>query len=115
MKILTAIILLLLVAAVKAVDPGDPRVSSYPDTCNYTYTRVSFRCGDLCTLIGWCHCGSETVKKIYNDTESYCCGESCTLDPYGRGNCSQGRKLSKSSPFPCNTTMHRWPLAFLLL
>ena len=35
MKILAAVTLLLLVVAVRAGDPGDSSVLSYPDTCNY--------------------------------------------------------------------------------
>ena len=115
---LATITLQLLVVVVRAGDMSDPAVPSnydvsdyssqagdnlggpsYPDTCNYTEYRDM--CGDQC--IGWrdsCYCGSDTIRLLSDD--EHCCGESCTL--YGEnGVCSQGRKLSKSSP--CNNTM----------
>ena len=100
MKIQAAISLLLLVA-VRAKDPGDPAIPSYPDTCDYNAGRVL--CGDQCIdQYADCYCGSDTIQPYYDD-DKYCCGESCTLNKDGSGVCRQGWKLSMSSP--CNTTM----------
>ena len=103
MRILSAVTLLLLVA-VRAGDPGDSSVLSYPDTCDYTEEGRGM-CGDQCTSWGACDCGSDTIFHYFGDEQ--CCAESCTLDSYGDGDdvgvCSQGRKLSMSSP--CNITM----------
>ena len=81
MKVLVAITPLLLLVAVRAGDPGDPRVLSlsYSDTCDYTERGAM--CGNLC--VDWndnCHCGSynigsEEIKPYY------CCSERCTLYP----------------------------------
>ena len=99
MKILAALTSrLLLLVGVRGRDPDS---SALPDTCNYT--KKSFMCGDQCVDKNWdkCHCGPDTIKPIFDNY--HCCGESCILDPDEDGVCSQGRKLSKSSP--CNTTM----------
>ena len=61
-------------------------------------------CGDQCYYAkegDYCYCGSDIIRPYYGD--EHCCGESCTLGPYGDVCCRQGRKLSQSSP--CNITM----------
>ena len=100
MKILAAVTLLLLVVGVRAGDPGNSSVLSYPDTCDYTEERRAM-CGDQCISSYGCYCGSDTINPHYDD--DHCCGESCTFDSVWGGVCRQGRKLSKSSP--CNTKM----------
>ena len=101
MRILAAVTLLLLLVGVRAGDPGDSSVLSYPDTCNYTDWRRAM-CGDQCiSWLGDCYCGSDIIHPYRGD--DHCCGENCTLDSYGDIDCSEGRKLSKSSP--CNITM----------
>ena len=101
MKILTAITPLLVVA-MRAGDLGYSALPSYPDICDYW--RGTGMCGDQCTN-AYCQCGSD--KFVPDSDDEHCCGESCTLvERYGGyrdGNCSEGRKLSKSSP--CNTTI----------
>ena len=115
MKILAVVTLLLLVVAVREEDPGDSPVPSHPDNCNYT--AMNAMCGDQCinsnrnwfksnSTYKYCYCGSDTHSAInprYGYENEHCCGESCTLDSYGHGVCSEGRTQSKSSP--CNTTM----------
>ena len=97
MRILASIILLL-----EGVRAGDG--PAYPDTCNYNEGAM---CGDQCIgLDNGCYCGSDTDYFFPYYSDEHCCpepGETCTTDWNGDVHCSEGRKLSKSSP--CNTTM----------
>ena len=87
----------------------------YTDTCNYT-SGDYVKCGDQCISSGAkCQCGSSDTFLPYtiHHTDQHCCipsGESCTREPVeywdgvtrDEGVCSEGRKLSMSSP--CNNT-----------
>ena len=104
MKILTKIIPLLLLV-LRGSRAGDP-IPPFPDTCEYSEGFFGRdMCGDKCMVNDdWCTCGSDRFKPWY--TDDHCCfplGGSCITEPNVGGRCSEGRKLSKSSP--CNTTM----------
>ena len=101
-------------------------LTGYTDTCKYTEHNGNevVKCGDKCIskYNETCECGSDYETYTYSkiDLDDYCClplGESCTMvtdegyvgktryPPYDRlrAVCSQGRRLSKSTP--CNTEM----------
>ena len=106
-KTVAALVSMLLMGGVRAGDSGDNlAVTGYTDTCDYRY---NMKCGDQCiNRAAKCHCGSsDTFKPSW--TDQYCCipsGGSCTRKPGRRGTddgfCSEGRKLSMSTP--CNNT-----------
>ena len=99
MKILAAVIPLVLLVAVRAEDPGNSKVPSYPDTCDYT--AGGYMCGDQCvSRNGDRYCGSDII--LPSSDNEHCCGESCSLDRDNDGFCRQGRTQSKLSH--CNTT-----------
>ena len=65
MKIVTVIVLMLLVEAVRAGDSGDMMiVTGYTDTCEYTGLYV--KCGDQCidAYYDKCYCGSSSSDSL---------------------------------------------------